>query len=155
MFNKKEISIIKKLQNDFPITPRPYRDLAEELGLSEDEVLEITRDLMARGCIKRIGCALKHTEIGYNFNVMAVWDIEEERVNQCGEIMAAYDSISHCYERSRYKSFDYNIYTMIHGTSETEIRNTVADLERQVRPNKYKLLRSVKELKKTGMQFFT
>jgi hypothetical protein len=85
---------------------------------------------------------------------MVVWDIEEERVDQCGEIMASYDNISHCYERCRDKDFDYNVYTMIHGTSETELTKTIIDLEKRVRPNKYKLLRSVKELKKTGMQFF-
>ena len=33
-------NILNQIQSDFPITPRPYRTIAEELGLTEDEVLK-------------------------------------------------------------------------------------------------------------------
>jgi DNA-binding Lrp family transcriptional regulator len=33
-------AILNRIQSDFPITSRPYRIIAEDLGLSEGEVLK-------------------------------------------------------------------------------------------------------------------
>jgi DNA-binding Lrp family transcriptional regulator len=41
-------AILNRIQSDFPITSRPYRTIAEDLGLSEGEVLKRWRQFQAR-----------------------------------------------------------------------------------------------------------
>jgi DNA-binding Lrp family transcriptional regulator len=48
-------SIINRIQSDFPITPRPFLTVANELGISENEVLDRVKRLKAEGIIRRIG----------------------------------------------------------------------------------------------------
>jgi DNA-binding Lrp family transcriptional regulator len=48
-------AILNRIQSDFPITPRPYRAIAEDLGLSEADVLKRVTRLKATGIIRRIG----------------------------------------------------------------------------------------------------
>ena len=45
-------ALLNLVQTDFPIEPRPYRVLAERLGLSEDEVLSRVKRLRASGWIR-------------------------------------------------------------------------------------------------------
>jgi hypothetical protein len=48
-------AILNRIQSDFPITSRPFLTIAEELKLTEDEVLERISRLKEMGIIRRIG----------------------------------------------------------------------------------------------------
>jgi DNA-binding Lrp family transcriptional regulator len=48
-------SIINEIQSDFPITERPFQELANRFRLSEDEVLGRVKKLKEEGVIRRIG----------------------------------------------------------------------------------------------------
>jgi len=154
MSSEKEKAVIKALQQDIPLVVEPYRDMAAISGMSEDEFLSIAKGLLAQGFLRKISCALNHRKIGYKYNVMVVWRIPEERVAEVGAMMAASENISHCYERSMHEDFPYNLYTMIHCQSPEEAKLIVETLGKQVGPVNYKLLPTVRELKKTGMLYF-
>ncbi|MFA6810475.1 MAG: Lrp/AsnC family transcriptional regulator, partial [Desulfoplanes sp.] len=47
--DKKILGII---QSDFPITPRPYADVAQQVGIDEDEVLTRVTTLHDAGVIR-------------------------------------------------------------------------------------------------------
>ena len=47
--------ILNRIQSDFPLTRRPYQTIAEDLDLSEDEVLKRVARLKEKGIIRRIG----------------------------------------------------------------------------------------------------
>ena len=56
MLNIDEIdsAILNRIQSDFPITSRPFLSVAEELGLTEKEVLARVARLKSDGIIRRI-----------------------------------------------------------------------------------------------------
>lgn len=154
MLSEQEINIVRALQKDLPLVPEPYKVLAEELDMTEAELLEGISGLMDKGCLKRISIALRHNNVGYTINSMVVWDVPEERVNEAGEKMAAHPRVTHCYDRNKLPEFDYNLYTMVHAMNEPEYRALIEELTAIARPAKYQELRTTAELKKIGMKYF-
>ena len=55
MINEKDKTIVKYLQGDLSLAPEPFRPLAEQLGCTQDEVVEAVQELQARGIMRRIG----------------------------------------------------------------------------------------------------
>ncbi|MCG6973055.1 MAG: Lrp/AsnC family transcriptional regulator, partial [Desulfobacterales bacterium] len=57
--------IIAAVQGDISITKRPYLEIAEQLGISEDVLLERLKHLCDKGIIRRFGATLRHQKSGY------------------------------------------------------------------------------------------
>ncbi|WP_130862508.1 siroheme decarboxylase subunit beta [Bacilliculturomica massiliensis] len=154
MLSEKEIRIVGALQKELPLEPEPYRALAKELSMTEEELLAGMKALAEKGCLKRIAAALRHNNVGYTINSMIVWDVPEGRVDEAGRALARQPQVTHCYDRNRQPGFDYNLYSMVHARSEEEYGELLGELIEVVRPVKYEELRTVAELKKTGMRYF-
>ena len=58
-------AILNRIQSDFPITSRPYRAIAQDLGLGEDELIRRLRRLKDRGIIRRIGGNFSPDKLGF------------------------------------------------------------------------------------------
>ena len=149
-----QIRLVRLLQEEFPVCERPFAALAEQLGTSEDRVIELTRQLTEAGMLKRISAVLFHTRVGYRVNAMVVWDVPEARLDEAARAIAPLKQLTHCYARRRHEAFDYNLYTMLHERSEDALEALIAQMEALIRPVKYTSLKTERELKKTGMKYF-
>jgi DNA-binding Lrp family transcriptional regulator len=79
--------------------------------------------MIAAGIISRFGCVLRHREIGYTANAMAVWDVDDERVAAAGRRLAEHADVTLCYRRNRWlPGWRYNLYAMVHGRDEPSVR---------------------------------
>lgn len=154
LFTAEEIRVIRALQNEFPLVPEPYQEIARQLEITEERLLEVIAGLQERGCLKRLSIALRHNNVGYTINVMMVWDVPQERLAEVGQAVAANPRVTHCYDRTKVPEFDYNLYSMIHATNEEEYQELVEELKAIVQPIKYSALRTTDELKKIGMKYF-
>jgi siroheme decarboxylase len=154
MLTDLEKRIIASIQEDLPITERPYREIARRLGIAEETLLEALRGLSARGVIRRFGATLRHQRTGYKANAMAAWKVDEERIDAVGRIMAGFRQVSHCYRRNPAPAWPYNLYTMIHAENETACRKTARRMAEAAGVDVYSLLFSREELKKTSMVYF-
>ncbi|MBQ7682667.1 MAG: Lrp/AsnC family transcriptional regulator [Oscillibacter sp.] len=153
--NPAYIPLIRLLQEEFPVCERPFTAIAAQLGTSEREILDMVETLRREGALKRIGAALYHTRAGYCFNSMVVWDVPEERLQDAADAVTPLPQVTHCYARARAPEFDYNLYTMIHETSEERLAALLSDMERRISPVKFRALNTIRELKKSGMRYFT
>lgn len=149
-----EKQVIALLQTDIPVTQRPFLQMARQIGITEEQFLEILADLNRRGIIRRFGATLKHQKSGFKANAMVAWKVDESRVEQVGTAMAGFDEITHCYRRNPAPGWDYNLYTMVHAADEDRCRALVEKIARTVGETNYTLLFSRKELKKTSMKYF-
>lgn len=154
LFTEEEIRVIRALQVDMPLVSEPYLQIAESLGMTEAHLLEIMERLRQRGCLKRMSIALRHNNVGYTINVMMVWDVPDDRVNEVGQLVAQNPQVTHCYTRNRLPEFDYNFYSMVHAITEEDYARLVQELETVIQPRKYSALRTTRELKKIGMKYF-
>lgn len=149
-----EKKVIAAVQNDIPVSERPYAEIAEKLGLAEEQLLDTLRRLCDRGIIRRYGATLRHQKTGYTANAMAAWKVEEDRIEEVGRKMASFRNVSHCYRRNPRKSWPYNLYTMIHANDEDACRETARAMAAAAGVKHYTLLFSGRELKKTSMVYF-
>ncbi len=132
--------LLAAIEIGLPLVPRPYAEIADRLGWREDQVIERLRHLGANGTFKRFGVIVRHHELGYRANAMTVFDIEETEIEVAGEKLAALPFVTLCYRRPRRPpSWPYNLFCMIHGKNEDDVRSQVheaaaaADIEERPR----------------------
>ena len=154
MLTKLEKRIIASIQDDIAITERPYLEIAKNLGISQEALLEKLKDLCNRGIIRRFGATIRHQKSGFDANAMAAWEVGEDRIDKVGKILASFSQVSHCYRRNPTDNWPYNIYTMIHSKDEKSCREIVRKMSDKASVDTYILLFSRKELKKTSMKYF-
>ena len=154
MLTDLEKTIITMLQADIPVVKRPFLEMAEKIGITEEKFLNVVKDLDDRGMIRRFGATLKHQKSGFKANAMVAWKVDEDRVEKTGKIMATFQEITHCYRRNPAPGWKYNLYTMVHASSEDECYALVKKISKAVGEDEYELLFSRKELKKTSMKYF-
>lgn len=152
-------AIVRALQRDLPLVSEPYKQLARELNMTEENLMAGIKRLMNDGRLKRISIALRHKNVGYKWNVMGAWDVPDDYIDEVGQKIANHRRVTHCYRRGRDKNFPYNFYTMLHARSEQECRDIIDELEKDIvaivgGPVPHDMLRSMTELKKIGMKYF-
>lgn len=154
MLTDLEKKVIASIQGDIPIVSRPYEALAAEIGISEKTLIDTLQNLTDRGVIRRFGATLRHQKSGFQANAMTAWQVDEDRIEAVGQIMASFRAVSHCYRRDPTEGWPYNLYTMIHGKDEQDCRDTARQMSQKAGVQTYKLLFSRQELKKISMTYF-
>ncbi len=154
MIDDLDEKIISLLQKDIPVDPRPFKIMADLLGIYEDEFLNRIEAMIQNGVIRRFGATLYHQEAGFSANAMVVWIIPEEKIDETGHIMAKFKEVTHCYHRIPQKDWKYNLYTMIHGDTREECYDIAKKISDKTGMKQYTLLFSEKEFKKTSMEYF-
>jgi DNA-binding Lrp family transcriptional regulator len=147
--------LIEATQAGLPLEPRPYRAVAEVVGIGETEVIARLSRLLEAGAIRRIGVIPNHYALGLTANGMSVWDVDDGAIAEAGARVGALDFVSHCYERPRHLPlWRYNLFAMVHGRSREEVHEKVeqiADLLGEAQ-RAHEILFSTRILKKTGLR---
>ena len=150
---EEERRFLLNVQEGLPLVSRPYAALAEQLGSSEERVMDLVRSLLQRGVIKRLAAVPDHYAVGIRANGMAVWDVPDERVSEVGEKLGRMPEVTHCYRRPRRPpSWSYNLFAMVHGYSRREVREAVSRIaqELSIEQLPHEVLFSTRLLKKRG-----
>ena len=154
MFSSLDINVIRKIQEDLPLVPQPYRAISEELQITEAELMNKIEEFYSKGIIRRFGATLNHRNIGFKANAMVVWQVPDERIKEVSKIMILFPQVSHCYQRPTFSSWPYNIFTMVHGKTKEECERIIEEIKDSVNINEYNILYSTHELKKCSMKYF-
>ena len=146
---------IRALQEDIPLTPRPFDLWGEQVGLTYDELLNRAFDLQERKIMRRFSAVLYHRKAGFRANAMGVWEVPEERVEEVGNAFAQYQAVSHCYQRPTYEDWPYSIFSMVHGRSVEECEAVLDAMAEETGLSERESLYSTREYKKTRVRYFT
>lgn len=154
MFNLIEKTIISKLSGDIPLVKEPYKKIAEEVGVTEEEVLDKVKELKDRGVLRRVGGILYHRQAGFKYNAMVVWVIPENRIEEAAKIICLFKEVTHCYQRPTFDGWPYNLFTMVHGETTDYCENVIKQISDSIKVQDYKVLYSLRELKKSSKRYF-
>ncbi len=153
--SKRDIALIRILQEDLPLVEMPFAVWAEQADLSEDDLFAWAKEMERLGYMRRFAAILHHRNAGFLANAMVVWQVPEDQVDAAGEQMAHFREVSHCYRRPVYPHWPYPLFTMIHATTYSECMDVVRRIEEQAGTFPHKNLFSTKEYKKTRVKYFT
>ncbi|NJO38140.1 MAG: Lrp/AsnC family transcriptional regulator [Rhizobiales bacterium] len=118
--------LLAAIEGGLSLEERPFAEIADRLGWSEQRVIERLGALIEEGAIKRFGVVVRHRALGYRANAMVVFDIPDAAVAAAGAKLAALPFVTLCYRRPRrLPAWPFNLFCMIHGRDESEVRTQV------------------------------
>jgi DNA-binding Lrp family transcriptional regulator len=153
--NAADVKLMTELQGSIPMSKRPFKEIANKLKMTEDEVVEKIQSYGNKKYYRRFGATLRHQKAGFKANGMVIWSVPDESMRtKIGERLASHRAVSHGYERPSFDEWPYHIYTMVHGETETEVRGIAKQMSAEVGITDYDVLFSTREFKKTSMRYF-
>ncbi|UGS39303.1 siroheme decarboxylase subunit alpha [Capillimicrobium parvum] len=149
-------AVVRATQGDMPIVREPYAAAAQELGITQERLLDHLAGMQERGLLRRVAAILFHRRAGFSANGMGVWQVPEDRIAEVGPRMAAFRGISHCYQRPTYPDWPYALFTMAHGRSKEECDAILDAIEAEIDCIEGRaVLYSSTEFKKIRLLYFT
>jgi DNA-binding Lrp family transcriptional regulator len=146
--------VIRELQEDLPLVPRPFDAMAQRLGMSTSELFAEAQEFQERRIMRRFSAVLHHRRSGFRANAMIVWKVPSERSQEVGMIMAQHPTVTHCYERPTFPDWPYTHFTMVHATTQEECEQTAREISEATGISDRLLLYSTREYKKTRVRYF-
>ena len=150
-----DLAIMRATQAGLPLTPQPYRRIAEQLGLTAEVVMKRMSAMQEQGIIRRIGAVPNHYKLGYRFNGMTVWNVPDESIDELGQKVGQLEFVSHCYHRPRHlPEWPYNLFAMVHGKSQKDVDKQIQQIAGLLGDSSQEcdVLYSTRILKKTGFR---
>ncbi len=145
--------VVNELQQDLPLVPTPFSDMAARLGMDERNLLAQCQSLLQRGIIRRFSASVNHRKAGFMANAMTCWVAPADTVAAAGRELACLREVSHCYERKTNPLWPYNLFAMVHGHTREACENTVSEISRRIGLADPVLLLSTKEFKKKRVKY--
>jgi DNA-binding Lrp family transcriptional regulator len=97
--------ILSRIQKKFPLVAKPFKHIADELEISEDEVLKILQKEKADGIIRQTSAIFDTKRLGYKSSLVA-FKVPHDKIDKTVEIINSHPGISHNYERNH----EFNIW---------------------------------------------
>ena len=92
-----EQHLLNDFQHGLSLSPTPYADLADQLGVDEATVLEKLSNLQSEGVISRVGPVFRPNRLGVS--TLAAMAIPVEELDSVAAIVSSFAEVNHNYER--------------------------------------------------------
>lgn len=147
--------IISATQSGLPIEASPYKTVAKNIGITEEDIIQRLQQMINNGSIRRIGAVPNHYRLGLTANGMTVWQVDEEKIISLGNSIGQLDFVSHCYQRPDHRPiWPYNLFAMVHGHTRDEVEEKTKQIATLLGKSchAHEILFSSAILKKTGLR---
>lgn len=143
--------ILHRLQTNLPLTHRPFLDLAKELGLDEDLIIERIKFMIENKYVRRIAPIINTQAIG-NSATLAAMQVSEDKIEEVSQIINGYSGVSHNYLRKgRNKDIPLNIWFTMSAPSKEQLDENIKEIEERT-GLKVRMLPTTKKFK-IGVKF--
>ncbi len=122
-FSPLEQHLLNDFQRDLSLSATPYADMAEQLGVSEKDVLDSIQSLQDRGVISRVGPVFRPNRIGVS--TLAAMSVPADELECVARIVSAFPEVNHNYERDHL----YNLWFVVTASSEEHLDIVLYEIE--------------------------
>ncbi len=119
-------NLLNLLQTAFPASAEPYRQLGEQLGRTEAEILDRIKSLKKQGMIRRIGAVFNPDRLGFVSSLCAA-KVPENHVDLFVETVNALPGVTHHYRRNH----EYNYWFTLISASPEALQTTLVEIEQK------------------------
>tara|TARA_B100000315_G_scaffold258987_1_gene313113 strand:- start:2130 stop:2609 length:480 start_codon:yes stop_codon:yes gene_type:complete len=118
-----QADLLNDFQRDFPLCPRPYEKIAEQLGVDEAVVLAHFQQLAEHKYISRIGAVVAPHKAGWS--TLAALSVPEDELEEIAEMINACPGVNHNYERSH----EFNLWFVVTGVDQRTVETNLDEIE--------------------------
>lgn len=90
--------LLNLLQGNLQLVHRPFQQMGQELGLSEEQVLARLQQLKEAGYIRKIGAFFNSDKLGYRGTLVAL-QVKPELMEETARFINQFPGITHNYQR--------------------------------------------------------
>ncbi len=112
-------------QQNIPLSSTPYADMASQLDISEKQLLTILQQLQEEDIISRIGAVFKPNRVGVS--TLAAMAVPEHRLNEVADLISAYPSVNHNYEREHH----FNLWFVVTAENDEKLSSILIDMQQK------------------------
>ena len=92
--------LLDEFQRGFPLTSRPYAEIATRLEVSEAEVIDRLRRLKDAGAVRRVGAVFRPNRVGAS--TLAALAVPPERLEEVADLVGGFAEVNHNYAREHW-----------------------------------------------------
>ena len=143
-----DVRLLRELERGLPLVPAPFDEIGKRLDLQGDQVIERIRHLEETGIIRKFRARIDQRKVGISANALVAWKATRSG-DDTGTLLAAFPSVTHCYERRGVPGrWEYTHYTVHHGYSRDQVLDEVRTIAEQTGCPDYIVLFSTREFKR-------
>lgn len=125
ILNDLEKRLLNEYQKGLPLSPTPFREIAERLGTSEALVLKVLERLQRLGVVSRVGPVFKPKRVGAS--TLAAMAVPEARLEAVANQISAYPEVNHNYERED----SYNLWFVVTAPDQERLDRVLQQMEQE------------------------
>ncbi|MBU1667117.1 Lrp/AsnC family transcriptional regulator [bacterium] len=136
--------LLSIIQKRFPLTPRPFAVIAQELGSDEETIIKLLSEEKSNKIIRQISPIFDTKRLGYSSSLIS-FKVRRENIDRAVEVINAHPGVSHNYEREH----PFNIWftLAVAPDSKLGLRQTVEILANEAQAIDYIMLPTLKLFK--------
>lgn len=124
-FTDLEKHLLNDFQHNFPLSERPFAEIAELLDSDEETVIETYNSLKERGIVSRIGPVFRPNRIGVS--TLAAMAIAESDLENIARQVSEYAEVNHNYQRAH----RFNLWFVVTASNRQQLQQVLQDIEIQ------------------------
>ncbi len=122
---KLEHHLLNDFQHGLSLSATPFADMAEVLGVSEDEVLNTLQRKKDEGAISRVGAVFRPNGVGSS--TLAAMAVADDELEDIAKIINSYQAVNHNYQREHH----YNLWFVLTSENQQTLAAVIDDIEQQ------------------------
>lgn len=116
--------IINQLQSGFPLCNEPYKEVAESIGISEQDLLQRLSRLLDDKTLTRFGPMYDAQKLGGAFSLVAM-QVPGDQFDHVADIVNSYPEVAHNYQRDH----AFNMWYVLATETPEQIENVNRNIE--------------------------
>jgi len=117
--------LLDEFQAGIPLTSRPFARMADQLGLSEREVIARLQRLREAGAVSRVGPVFRPRQVGAS--TLAAMAVPPERLTEVASLVSAFPEVNHNYERDHH----FNLWFVLTASDQASLERVRDEIGRR------------------------
>lgn len=118
-----ERRLLDRYQRGLPVSATPFADMAQEMGVSEQEVLSTLQRLRDQKILSRVGPVFDHHRAGAS--TLAALAVPPERLEEIAAYINHFDGVNHNYAREH----EFNLWFVVTAADQAQLQAVLATIE--------------------------
>jgi len=118
-----ERHLLNDFQHGLPLVSRPFAEIAEKLGTTEEQVIETLQALHNEGYVSRVGAVFRANSVGAS--TLAAMAVPEDKLESVAALVSGYTEVNHNYQREHH----FNLWFVATAEDHAALHSVLQEIE--------------------------